>query len=204
LLKETHHRVKNNLQVISSLLSMQAERSPTETVKQELRDTMSRVRAMGLVHQMLYGGYDLVHVDLHGYLEAIVWELRAIFDRDADIHVDAAPAAFTLEQAVPFGLIVNELLTNACKHGRSEDGRARVRLSLHADEFGVLLEVSDGGPGFPSGRAPLDGSGSLGMTLLTALSRQLDATLVCHPGPGAKITLRIPPRVERPRHAPTR
>lgn len=204
LLKETHHRVKNNLQVISSLLSMQAERSPTETVRQELQDTMSRVRAMGLVHQMLYGGFDLVHVDLHGYLEAIVWELRAVFDRDADISVDASPVAFTLEQAVPFGLMVNELLTNACKHGRSADGKVRVRLKLRTDEHGVALEVTDGGPGFPLGRDPRDEGGSLGMTLLHALTRQLDATLTFAPGPGAKVTLQIPPRVERPRHAPSR
>ncbi len=173
-MKEVHHRVKNNLQIVSSLLSMQSE-GVSVGAERALLESAGRVRSMALVHEMLYGSDDLAHVEIASYLETLSLELRNSLCPDGEIRFDMVPVDLTIEQAIPAGLLANELLTNAFKYGRSPDGRCRVTLSLlRPSPNEVAFSVSDEGPGLPP--TPSLRS-SLGMTIATALSRQLGGRL---------------------------
>ena len=190
LLKEVHHRVKNNLQIVASLLHMQADQSDA-TTRAALTESVLRVRSMALIHQMLYGGVDLAMVDLGAYAETLVGQLRGSLGAAADVVMQTAPVQVSVEQAIPTGLILNELVTNALKHGRSADGRCRLTIGVQPEAAGFVVEVRDQGPGLPADFASSAGR-SLGKQIIRALVRQLGATLRQADGGGAHFTLRVP------------
>jgi two-component sensor histidine kinase len=194
LLREIHHRVKNNLQIVSSLLAMQADRTQSEEARSSLTESGSRVRSMALVHQLLYGGRDLAGVDLGEYVRILSTELRAALDPRAELALDLGVADVTIETAVPSALVLNELLTNALKHGRSPDGVCRVRVSVSQDAAATTLRVEDQGAGLP---ALGSGAGPIGMKIVTALVRQLGARLAVESDGGARFVITIP-RERRP------
>lgn len=196
LLNEVHHRVKNNLQVISSLLNMQSRRAPPE-VQHALEESQSRVKAMALIHQMLYEGKVFAEVDLGPYLERLCSLLRQSFlghRRDVRLVLDAGSNAVCvdLQRAVPCGLLVNELATNAIKHafpgGRA--GRIDVQLRRPAPGCGEIV-VGDDGVGLPDDVAP-GVTRSLGFQLIPALCEQLEAELRLERGPGSRFTITFP------------
>jgi len=178
MLKEIHHRVKNNLQVISSLVSLQADGSQDETVREVLRDVTYRVRSMALVHEKLYQSADLARVDFAEYARSLLsylWRAHGVAAAAVRLTLDLEPVLLPIDTAIPCGLILNELAGNALKHafrGRSE---GEVAVSLHhcADDI-IRLRVADNGVGLPAGldwrQAP-----SLGLRLVQLLSRQIGA-----------------------------
>ncbi len=180
LLKEIHHRVKNNLQIISSLLMLQADKMPSEQGRSRLEESVHRVRSMALIHEQLYGSHSLERIELGTYARQLAESLRGALAPYARVSIDAAPVEVAVEQAVPFGLILNELLTNAFKYGvhrrdSSETTESRaddvvVQLSRAGTE--VTLLVRDFGPGIPAGFDPAR-STSLGLQLVRTLTRQL-------------------------------
>jgi PAS domain S-box-containing protein len=180
LLKEVHHRVKNNLQVISSLVSLQADGSGDETVRNVLRDVTYRVRSMALVHEKLYQSADLAHIDFAEYTRSLLsylWRAHGAAAANVRLTLDLSPVLLPVDTAVPCGLILNELGGNALKHafrGRSE-GEVTVALQNTADGR-IRLSLSDNGVGFPSGfdwrEVP-----SLGLRLVQMLSKQLGASV---------------------------
>jgi PAS domain S-box-containing protein len=192
LLKEVHHRVKNNLQIISSLLALQAD-AAAPALTRPLLESAARVRSMALIHQQLYLADDLGHIDLGAYARSVARELVGTLAPDAHADVDADPVTVTVDEAVPCGLVLNELLTNALKHGRSADGSARVAVTLrdHGDRYD--LTVRDHGPGLPAD-FDLQRAGdatSLGMKLILSLVRQLRAELSFHTDDGAWVAVRV-------------
>jgi PAS domain S-box-containing protein len=194
LLKEIHHRVKNNLQIVSSLLSMQSDREVSAEARAALGESVHRVRSMALIHQKLYGGQDLARIELGGYARTLASELCAALAPTAKLHVETEPTELDVEQAVPCGLILNELVVNALKHGRDASGAATVRIAIGHDGGKIRIAVSDEGPGMPAGFdvAQLRQTTSLGMRLIAALVRQLGATLRLEPGPGARFVVHLP------------
>jgi PAS domain S-box-containing protein len=188
LLREVHHRVKNNLQIVSSLLSMQADGMETGAPREALLETVFRVRSMSFVHQQLYGSDHFDSIDFGAYAKALAAALLGSLDPRAAIAYEVEPIEVPIDQAVPCGLVLNELLTNAIKHGRSPDGSCALRVVLRREPDAVVLAVSDRGPGFPSGPQH---SGSLGMQLIRALSRQLGARVEVSREGGACVTLRM-------------
>ncbi len=194
LLKEVHHRVKNNLQIVSSLLAMQADRVATPEARGVIDESVHRVRSMALIHQLLYGGTDLSRVDLGGYAQILGSELRGALAPSAELRIDVERADVTVEQAIPCGLVLNELITNALKHGRSADGLNRLHVEVRAAPDGVALVVADQGPGLPPDFAQRRRS-SLGMKIVDALARQLGATLQVTSSGGTRFSLLVPPGV---------
>jgi PAS domain S-box-containing protein len=188
LLREVHHRVKNNLQIVSSLLSMQADGMETGAPREALLETVFRVRSMSFVHQQLYGSDHFDSIDFGAYARSLAAALLGSLDPRASIAYEVEPIEVPIDQAVPCGLVLNELLTNAIKHGRSPDGTCSLRVVLRQEPDAVLLAVSDRGPGFPSGPQH---TGSLGMQLIRALSRQLGARVEVGRDDGACVTLRM-------------
>lgn len=193
LLKEIHHRVKNNLQIISALLTMQADGLAPE-IARPLLDSVGRVRSMALIHRQLYMAENFEFIDLGAYARQLVDEVVVTLGDKVEARIDADAVQVGIHEAVPCGLILNELITNALKHGRSPDGRLDLTVTLRAGATHYEMHVRDHGPGWPPGFDLLrsGSSASLGMKLVAALVRQLSAKLESHADGGAHVVLRIP------------
>jgi two-component sensor histidine kinase len=192
LLQEVHHRVKNNLQVVSSLLSMQASLATTDASRAALEDSTHRIRTMALIHQQLYGGTDFSAIELGEYARSLAGELRGALDPRSELRLDVDAVHVALAQALPCGLILNELVTNAFKHGRSADGICRVTIALRSKDAGFVLEVADAGRGFAEDWSTLRRR-SLGAQIVESLVRQLRARLEVASTPeGARFTVHCP------------
>jgi len=199
LLKEVHHRVKNNLQIVSSLLSLQAMRCEEERMAAPLQDSQSRIRAMAMVHEKLYRSPDLARIDLSSYLSELTNFLIQTFcppTLRVTPEIDCEDFHLTVESAIPCGLIINELVTNALKHafkGRST-GALRLRVRQEPDE--TLIEVRDDGVGLPPG-LDLNNPPSLGLQLILNLARQLGGGVRTDSSAGGvSFRLRFPTRQE--------
>ncbi len=190
LLREIHHRVKNNLQVMKSLFSLQRHESG-QSVDQIFEAATSRLHAMALVHERLYRDGRFGSIDLREYAEDIVDEIARIYGAglgDTDIH---GPSLFIdIDHAVPVGLFLNEALTNAFKYGQTDkEGPARVSLSIVSSGPSVEIGVKDHGPGFELGGPAREG---LGLTLMNAMADQLGGSLRYGRDDGFSVCLSFP------------
>jgi two-component sensor histidine kinase len=193
LLREVHHRVKNNLQVIASLLVMQGQGSGDERVRRALEQTRDRVHAMALVHDRLHKseGSGADTVDLARYVDDLVHHLFARIRRDhIEVVVDSAPTPISLDHAVPCGLVLNELLTNAVQHGFPPPRTGRVTVRVRPIGDAIELTVADDGVGLPAAVDPATAT-TLGLEIVQALAGQLGATVTLDRTGGTAITLRF-------------
>ena len=177
------------------MLSLQAGRTEDEEAREVFQESEVRIRAMALVHEQLYRSGDLAHVDLQGYLGQLAQQVVRYFGRGdcrVDVHVDEAVRDVNVDQAIPLGLIVNELVANAIDHGLGRGRGGTVDVSLVATPAGRRLRVRDDGPGFPAG-FDANASDSLGLKLVQALAGQLGATLALANDGGACCVLDLPP-----------
>ena len=193
LLNEVHHRVKNNLQIISSLLRLQS-RHVDEPVRAVLRESQSRVKAMALTHQLLYERSDFSALELGPYLRRLAALLCEAYmepgkDIDMQLELPSEGLSISLQAAVPCGLIVNELVTNALKHAFQQRNRGFIRIRASRDGLGLFqVEVADDGHGMMT-LPDLNECQTLGYQLIPLLAEQLDARLQLVPGPGTCIRL---------------
>lgn len=180
LLKEIHHRVKNNLQVVSSLLKLQTGYVKDERALDLLIDSQNRVRSMALVHQKLYQSADFSEINFTEYLRQLSGHLINSFKADPDkiiIDINAESLNLGINHAVPCGLIVNELVSNSLKYAFPSDKKGNIRIDLQKKEDGnVMLTISDDGVGFPAGLDYRD-TQSLGLQLVNTLVGQIDGTI---------------------------
>ena len=193
LLNEIHHRVKNNLQVITSLLNLQAGRARDPAVRSLIAESRDRVQAMALIHQLLFERRDWSTVQLGPYLRRLSDLLASTYGRGrVELHVDADEVELDVQRAVPCGLLVNELVTNAFKHAFPEGGRGCIRIELRREAGDTArLLVSDDGRGLPED-LEIERIDSLGMQLVPLLAEQVRGTLRMERGPGARFELRFP------------
>ncbi len=193
LLQEVHHRVKNNLQIVSSLLGLQADAVGSPEARKVLLDSTYRIRTMALIHQQLYDGEHFTRIDFDGYARVLLGELCAALDPNARVTLEFERVELMLANALPCGLILNELVSNTLKHGRSEDGVCRIHVIVGPHEAGFVLEVRDQGAGLPAPWREMTRR-SLGGNIIAALVRQLRATLHVDAGPegGARFRLVVP------------
>ena len=182
LLSEIHHRVKNSLQVVSSLLSLESDRIRDASVVEMLQTTQNRIRSMALIHQTLYQSKDFASVDFDAFLKSFVPTLIQSYSmRPEQISVDiqVTTVKLPIDAAIPCGLIVNELISNSLKHGfpKGLAGTIQVIFS-HDGERQATVSVSDDGVGIPEG-VDLEQLESLGIQLVYLLAGQLDGTVEC-------------------------
>jgi two-component sensor histidine kinase len=193
LLREVHHRVKNNLQVISSLLSLQSVHVRDPRDKELFEDSVGRVMSMAMVHEDLYASNDFSKVGLRDYAGKLAGRLAAGLGRGekVELKVDVQDIEMPIQQAIPCGLIINELLTNAYKHAFPSGGGGTIRLALHANADGYALRVADDGVGlaadFDWKKTP-----SLGLTLVATLTQQLHGEVALTRDGGADFTVKFP------------
>lgn len=194
LLREIHHRVKNDLQIVSSLLDLQCDYIREPRYLRMLEDTERRIHAMAIVHETLYRSETLGVLDINEYIQRLVHAIADSCDGvagDIWLDIDVDDIYFSLETAIPLGLIINELVTNCMKHAFPEADQGHIRVSLHAageDEFELL--VADNGVGME--QAPdLENVETLGFDLVRTLTRQLHGTVAIRTEDGTEVRVRI-------------
>jgi PAS domain S-box-containing protein len=197
LLKEIHHRVKNNLQVICSLLSLQSDELQDPYTRQQFEDSQHRIRSMALVHETLYQTMDLARIDFAHYVRTLTTQLIGAYDTLAGrvmLTTQLDEILLEIDQAIPCGLLLNELVTNCLKHA-FPDGRAgEIHIELHADAHArVTLRVSDTGIGLPQA-VDFHNPRSLGLQLITTLTEQLEGAITVKRGGGTTIEVIFPAR----------
>ncbi|RYJ02874.1 MAG: GAF domain-containing protein, partial [Acetobacteraceae bacterium] len=196
LVREMHHRVKNNLQLVSSLLNLQAARVEDPAVAELFIDSRDRVRSMALVHENLYRAGDYARVPMRHHVETLCAQIeRAYRGREGRIRLDVSvePIQLDLDRAISSGLIINELLSNAFKHAFPDDAAGRISITVSQQGGDCVLTVRDDGIGMPAAlAADLDASASLGLQLVGDLVQQLHGRLTLGPPPGAEFTVTFP------------
>lgn len=194
LLREIHHRVKNNLQVVASLLSVHGARVEDERARLAFDDSRNRIRALADIHERLYRSDDLGDVEVGDFLGPLVHGLVAASAPVGGLAVELGLEGgdLDLDTAIPLGLMVNELVVNVIKHAVPAGART-LRVGFVPDDGGGTLRVADDGPGFPD-PAGVGQGGSLGFLLVTTLATQLGAGVNVSNDGGAVVTVRLPAR----------
>lgn len=206
LLKEIHHRVKNSLQVISSLFYLQAQRTKDPRLRPLLDESRGRVQSIALVHDQLYRSRSLARIDFGEYLRSLVAGIEATYGASAvegagragriGVRVEAGGVFLDIEHAVPCGLLVSELVSNAYKHAFPGDRGGQVRVAVREEGKAIVLEVADDGVGIPEG-IDFRGRSTLGLQLVDRLTKQLRGVVTLARSSGTHFTVRF-----RPRRAP--
>lgn len=194
LLKEIHHRVKNNFQIINSLFDLQAAAAEDRQIQSILREPRARIQAMAMVHERLYQSEDLTSIDFGQYVEELSRELFIAYQVDPgriSLEIDADSIEIGIDKAIPCGLILNELLTNAIKYAfPTENRRGRIQVTLKREDGETVLRVKDEGVGI-SPDALTKRDGSLGLTLIDILTQQLRGKVAIDGSDGTKTEVRF-------------
>jgi two-component sensor histidine kinase len=192
LLKEIHHRVKNNLQIVMSLLNSQSAYIDNGPALTAIHDSQHRVHAMSLIHQKLYNSDNLSSIDMTFYIRELVSYLADSFDTGQRIRFEFAiePLEMDVSQAVPLGLILNEAITNSIKYAFPDDRSGVISISLsETSPHHYLLNISDNGIGMPAQSFDIKKPGSLGMSLMAGLSEDLDGNFAIENNNGTTIKI---------------
>ncbi len=195
LLKEVHHRVKNNMQVISSLLNIQAETAGNEVFSNLLGESQQRIKSMSLIHENLYQSENLQEIDFEDYINMLANSLCRFYSVPGvsillDIQVDHV--ALDLETAVPCGLIINEIISNSLKHAfKGREGTGTISIALTKTKCNYVLEIKDDGCGLPED-FQLETATSMGIEIVSILTQQLDGKIRTFGTEGAGFEIRFP------------
>lgn len=193
LLKEIHHRVKNNLQIISSLLSLQSRSLHGSEAQKAVLEGKNRVNSMALIHQKLYQGNNLLGISVKEYFNSLaitLFQSYGIREDRMDFNLDVDQVLLDVDTLIPLGLIVNELISNSLKYAYNPEGENDLMVSLRKQDEKLFLRVRDNGNGFPAEFEP-GRSKSFGLSLVHSLSRKLKAEVTINSGPGAEVCLNI-------------
>jgi len=195
LLRELHHRVKNNLQVITSLLELQARHTTETAALAPLTEARHRITAIATIHELLYQSGSLSAVDFAAYARRLVQHLVSL--NDPELRIDASVTgegiSVDLARAVPLGLLLNELVSNVYKHAFPSGSRGELRIALREDDSNVCVHVGDTGIGLPSGFDERSTT-TLGVQLVRMLTKQLGGTVTFESAGGTRVVVRVPAR----------
>jgi PAS domain S-box-containing protein len=180
LIKEIHHRVKNNMMVVSSLLKLQSANVRDEKYKEMFNDSIGRIQSMSFIHEKLYRSENLARVDFSAYLKDMVKSMFASYELSPSrvtLNMEIEDVSIGIDNAIPLGLIVNELISNSMKHAFPDNREGEVRVTLSTDNTNhITLTISDDGKGIPEG-LNFTNSESLGLNLVNALTRQIQGKI---------------------------
>ena len=192
LLKEIHHRVKNNLQVISSILNLQSSFITDEKILSILQESRNRVRTMAIIHENLYRTEDFSSINFSEYLDNLMGNLISSYRVNQQILLikDLDNVDLILDQAIPTGLIVNEIISNSLKYAWGENKKGKITISLKEKNGVVFLEISDNGTGLPGKFKDLQ-TETLGLQLVATLIEQLDGDIKTENENGTKYFIKF-------------
>lgn len=177
MLAEIHHRVKNNLAVVSGLLQLQVLKSESEEVTRALSDSQLRIQSIALIHEKLYGNDSLAFINFEKYIEDLIKTIEKTYvneDKNVTVRLLLEPVSLTVNQAIPCSLLVNEVLVNAYKHAFTEQMEGIITIQIAEKDERIYIKISDNGKGLSENQEELEDS--LGFTLIETLSGQLDGT----------------------------
>ena len=199
LLKEIHHRVKNNLQMVASMVSIQQRTVSDESTLRQLEAIANRVNAMGALHSTLYREDTFGRVNMYEYCRSIVGQLTTSIavGRGITCSLDIEGIELDLEAALPCGLILNEALTNAFKHAFPNGSPGEIHVGLHREDSGYALQIADNGVGLSSPTESNTGNGGIGMDLITVLAQQLGGSATVSGSQGTTISVAFPAALSR-------
>ena len=204
LLREIHHRVKNNLQVIASILNLEADSVSDTAVAEIFRRCQGRIASMAIVHEDLYLSPDLASIDFRKYVDDLLAgrDLNTPDSRPILFSNEVAEVCLPIESAVPCGLAINEFVTNAISHAFPEGwaGMRRVTVSMYREAGNYILGIADTGIGLPAGFNPAKME-TLGIQLAYTAIGQLNGTITVEPGPGTRFRIVFPERSREKRSA---
>jgi len=192
LLKEVHHRVKNNMQIISSILKMQERQVQDPVLKIVLEESQNRIRSMALIHENLYRNENLANIHFANYVKSLAGNLARSFSEQhgkVTFNYDIEDVYLPLDIGIPCGLIINELISNSFKYAFTAKDSGKITINLkQLDEQSFRLQICDNGVGLPE---PIDfeKSGTLGMKIVTKLVQQIEGTMKYAFAHGAKFTI---------------
>lgn len=173
LLKEIHHRVKNNFQTISSLLQLQFKDIENDRIYKNVEEGQNRIQSMALIHQKLYQNEDLSVIEMQDYTEQLLKQITTFYGfHNLNLQVKAHNLTLDIDTAIPLGLILNELITNSCKYAFTNPNDGKIHIEIEKSETHYKLIYTDSGPGLPRG-LDIDKSKSLGLRLVKRLAKQL-------------------------------
>jgi two-component sensor histidine kinase len=193
LLREIHHRVKNNMQIISSLLNLQVNYEEEEKVQQVLKDSQGRIKSMAIVHEKLYQSTSLSEINFGSYLKQLIKDIFFSYGISAEKIIPVLVAEdinINLDTAIPLGLIVNELITNSIKHAFKGRDNGTLKITFQEIDDGLILKVCDDGVGLGPD-VDIDSSKTLGLKLVKNLAMQLDADLEIGRDKGTSFTFKF-------------
>ncbi len=191
LLKEIHHRVKNNLMVISSLLNLQSRCIKDEASKSIFKDSQNRARSMAMIHELLYQSSDLKSINFGNYINKLTNELCSVYITDPNkikLNMDIGDIMLDINTAIPLGLIVNELVSNSMKHAFPNNKQGKIDIKFNLDNGNYSMIVSDNGVGFPQDYN-IENSDSLGLKIVNSLTEQIDGEIKIEISNGSKFIL---------------
>jgi PAS domain S-box-containing protein len=194
LLKEIHHRVKNNLQIITSILNLQIRKTTDTKTIEALKDSQNRVRSMALIHEHLYQGKDLSHINLGNYVRALgsgLFDTYEAANHGIQFDLNIRDIYVDINTSIPLGLISNELITNSLKYAFSGKKDGKISIMATEDPQSLTFIVADNGIGMPEG-ITLENQMSLGLRLVNSLTRQLHGTVTIDHKDGTKFVFTIP------------
>lgn len=195
LLQEIHHRVKNNLAVVSGMLQIQRYKSDNPTIDNLLQDSESRIKTMALIHEKLYKSESLSSISFNHYLRDLIRSIDESIAENKQIKltIDCADIQLNVNQAVPAALIVNEILNNSVKHAFFGDQKGIISISVHLQDKNLTVQINDNGRGLPEDFKLADQS-SMGFTIVRTLLKQLHARYEFNSGPGTCFSFTFPLR----------
>ncbi|MFH0787090.1 MAG: PAS domain S-box protein [Pseudomonadota bacterium] len=194
MVQEIHHRVKNNLQVIQSLLNLQAEKTKDSQSREVLKESRDRIRSMALIHEKLYRSTDFGNIDMADYLRDLstrLFQSSQVNTEKVKLRIEVDEVQLGIDKAVPIGLILNELISNALKHAFPEGRGGEVNISMITAGDRYVLTVQDNGIGFPKA-VDFQNTKSLGLELVNLLVGQINGTIDLTVEGGTKFTITIP------------
>jgi two-component sensor histidine kinase len=194
LIKEIHHRVKNNLQIVFTLLDLQSGYIMDEQSLEIFRESKNRIRTIALVHEKLYQTRKFTAIDFNGYLESLADHLFRSYVMDPErtsLEIDAEAVELGIDDAIPCGLIVNELVSNSLKYAFPDSQRGKITIRFQkGDNELIVMTVADNGVGLPPG-LDISATETLGLQLVTILARQLRGSIELEREQGTKITIKF-------------
>jgi two-component sensor histidine kinase len=198
LLKEVHHRVKNNLQIISSILNLQSSTIADKQTLDLLKNSQDRIRSMSLIHELLYQTKDFSTINFSEYIRSIATNLFQSYNQNrlVNLVLELEPVFLDLDSAIPCGLIINELITNSLKYAYNTDDEGDVRINLTLTNNIVIIIIEDTGKGFPT-MIDFRETESLGMQLVISLTDQIDGEIKMENSQGTRFEIQFKNNAKR-------
>jgi PAS domain S-box-containing protein len=191
LLKEIHHRVKNNMQIISSLISLQSDYAEDENTIKMFEDSKNRIRSMALIHEKLYQSEDISLIDFSDYIESLagrLLEVYGVLGKGIDLHINAEKIFLSIDSAIPCGLIINELVSNSIKHAFPKGRSGIIEIDMDKKDGTYNLIMADNGVGFPE-NIDFRNTESLGLQIVQTLTSQLGGEIELERNEGTRFRI---------------